>query len=325
MLDIITIGSAVRDVFVFSKALHAHEARDTVTHIEACLPFGAKINVQKLIFDTGGGATNNAATFKRLGKFRVGALTRLGRDLQGHLIMGTLKQEKIKTSFIQISDKDQTSYSTILSSGDSTGERTILNYRGASRKIEASAIKWRKFKARWFYISSLGGDLELLKLLLNHAKKIKAKVVLNPGSQELKQHKKLLPLLKQVDFLILNREEAAKLAKTPYNNTKKLLHTLSKISSGCLMTDGPKGAYAVLDKKAYHIPSGGSKPKNLTGAGDAFGSGFVTGWIKSKGDIKESLRVGTLNANSVVQKIGAKNGILEQYPNRKIKIKQIKL
>ena len=135
------------------------------------------------------------------------------------------------------------------------------------------------------------------------------------------------------------------------------------------MTDGPKGAYAVTqsvilneapapeqssvrgftprsegsrsvmhgilrsaqnDKlTAYYIPSAGHQPKNLTGAGDAFGSAFLTGWIKSRGDIKYALRLASFNADSVVQHIGAKVGILEKIPSRaqmvKLPVREVKI
>ena len=80
---------------------------------------------------------------------------------------------------------------------------------------------------------------------------------------------------------------------------------------------------------AYYIPSVGHTPKNLTGAGDAFGSGFITGWIKSRGDIRYALRLAAFNADSVVQHVGAKVGILKKYPSthelNKLTIKPIKL
>jgi sugar/nucleoside kinase (ribokinase family) len=47
-----------------------------------------------------------------------------------------------------------------------------------------------------------------------------------------------------------------------------------------------------------------------TGAGDAFGSGFLSELIRSN-NIEKSLRFGVENAASCVLKMGAKNGLLE--------------
>ena len=140
MYDIITIGSATRDVFLISHALPPHKTKDALTHIEACLPFGAKINVDSIHFDTGGGATNNAVTFTRLGKLKTATLCRIGNDSAGNDIKQILKHSKVDTSLIQTARKDLTAYSAILSPGGEIGERTILVYRGASRTKEHAKI-----------------------------------------------------------------------------------------------------------------------------------------------------------------------------------------
>lgn len=331
MYDIITIGSATRDVFMTSKALHPHRAKDVLTHLEACFPFGAKINVDEIFFTTGGGATNNAATFARLGKFRTAVLCRIGNDSAGKDVFEGLRRDRVDTRFIQTSSGhkygEHTAFSTILSPGGTVGERTILVYRGASARFNHAKILWGKLRARWFYLSSLGGDIVLLKKILDHAKRIGAHVVMNPGGQELKKINRAL--FQRLDFLILNREEAARLTGKPFKNTKALLAVLRTYAPAVIMTDGPRGAYAVTVKTAYAIPSVGHKPKNITGAGDAFGSGFITGWMKSNGEMIEALRVGSLNADSVVQHVGAKVGILRDYPSARtltsLPVKKIKL
>ena len=62
---------------------------------------------------------------------------------------------------------------------------------------------------------------------------------------------------------------------------------------------------------------------NTTGAGDAFGSGFCTGMIL-KNDWDFGLRLAILNSNGVIQRMGAKNGLLKHLPKQsdlnKIKI-----
>ncbi|MDP3985306.1 MAG: carbohydrate kinase family protein [bacterium] len=335
MHDIITIGSATRDVFLMSKAMHPRRTRDAITHIEACFPFGAKINVDEIYFDTGGGATNNAATFARLGKFKVAAITRIGDDGSGREILSILETDRVETSFVQKAPHEHTAYSTILSPGGEVGERTILVYRGASRIIDSKKIPWLRLQASWYHASSLGGDFALLKKIISHAHSQNGHVAFNPGGQELADPKRLKPLLKNIDLFFVNREETSKLTGIHFEKTNDLLRALSKLCPFAIMTDGPKGAYVVkyqassIKRQAYYIPSVGHKPKNITGAGDAFGAGFVTGWIKSKGNIEEALRVASCNADNVVQFVGAKNGILEKYPSRntqtKLKIKEIRL
>lgn len=51
--------------------------------------------------------------------------------------------------------------------------------------------------------------------------------------------------------------------------------------------------------------------KDTTGAGDAFGSGFLSQWILGA-PLKASLLFASANATSVIKEIGAKEGILRQ-------------
>jgi sugar/nucleoside kinase (ribokinase family) len=48
-----------------------------------------------------------------------------------------------------------------------------------------------------------------------------------------------------------------------------------------------------------------------TGAGDAFGSGFISQWSQGK-SLKDAIIFASANSTSVVGSIGAKTGILDQ-------------
>ena len=100
----------------------------------------------------------------------------------------------------------------------------------------------------------------------------------------------------------------------------KALHSEGKIR---LITDSTNGSYAWRDGWLAHAGTTGAKSLSRTGAGDAFGSGFVAGFIKSD-DVKYALAVGTLNAESTIQKHGAKNGLLKTWPSL-LSIKKIKI
>ena len=54
------------------------------------------------------------------------------------------------------------------------------------------------------------------------------------------------------------------------------------------------------------------KVVDRTGAGDAFGSGFLSQWAQAK-TLKESIIFASANSTSVVTKIGAKKGILHAH------------
>jgi len=77
MFDIITIGSGVIDAYVKSKQAKKIASRLFATGEGECFALGSKIEVDKFLVTTGGGATNAAATFANFG-YRVAAAARVG-------------------------------------------------------------------------------------------------------------------------------------------------------------------------------------------------------------------------------------------------------
>jgi sugar/nucleoside kinase (ribokinase family) len=123
--------------------------------------------------------------------------------------------------------------------------------------------------------------------------------------------------------LILNKEEACSVTGCPIADNKKILEKICyKLPGIVVVTDGPRGAMVCDNKQHYFVGTHGVKPLDTLGAGDAFGSGFLAGFIKFKGDIQKSLQLATANSESVIQHLGAKKGILKKMP-RKLKSVQI--
>jgi sugar/nucleoside kinase (ribokinase family) len=48
----------------------------------------------------------------------------------------------------------------------------------------------------------------------------------------------------------------------------------------------------------------------MTGAGDAFGAGFLSAFIRTKGDIKAAMQLAAANSAACIQQWGSKEGIL---------------
>lgn len=315
MYEIISIGSATRDVFIVSKAFHVLPDKQSSNGIYECVSLGSKIDVDELVLTTGGGATNTVTTFARLG-FKTTVVTRIGNDRPGLDIIDDLKANRVNYGLIQKIKNGQTGYSTILTMLD--GERTILVYRGVSSSFTSKDIPWNKLNTKWIYLSSLGGNLALSKKIIKFATKKKITLAWNPGKKELESGlKTFIPILSQVDVFIVNREEAQILTGQTQTDFQKLLHILSVHTKGLVViTDGPKGAYAFYEGKDCHVATTGVKSISQTGAGDAFGSGLVSGLMKGL-PCEDALRLGILNAESVIQHIGAKKGILSKWPSEK--------
>ncbi|MBI4435167.1 hypothetical protein HY630_00700 [Candidatus Uhrbacteria bacterium] len=320
MYDIITIGAATRDVFLVSNAFVAIKSKKFATGTGECVALGSKIEVGELVLTTGGGATNAAATFGRLG-LRTATICRVGDDSPGKDVVEDLSQFGVSTHLVRMIKGADTAYSTILTMKD--GERTVLVYRGTSSEFVSADIPQMAIKnTKWIYLTSLGGNLGLAKKLITSAHKAGVKVAWNPGRKELEGGlKAFAPLLPMVDVLNLNLEEAVLLTgKKKLTDIFKLLHNDGLVR---LVTDGTNGATVYRDGWMAHAATTGVKSVSRTGAGDAFGSGFVAGLIKTA-DLIEALRVAMINAESVILKHGAKNGILKTWPST-LKKRQVKI
>jgi len=319
MYDVITIGTATRDVFLTSpdfKTLAGKEHSHKMcleTGEAQCFALGEKIEIDKPVFTFGGGAFNSAITFSRQG-LKTATLIKIGNDEAGENILKELAKESIYRCPTAIDEKN-TAFSTILLSP--TGERTILVYRGASEDLKLEEINFNDLVSRWAYITPGKIPFETIEKLFDYFSENKTPVAFNPSGFYLKMGlEKMKPLLEKSKVVILNREEAAYLTGINYENEKEIFEKLDQVITGIVaMTDGNNGAMVSDGKNIYSagvFPSqGGKKLIDRTGAGDAFGSGFVAG-LMGKNDIEYAIRLGSANATSVVEKIGAQAGILNK-------------
>lgn len=318
MFDIITFGSATRDLFIKSKDFKTLKHKDFITGQGLCFNLGSKIKIDELFFGTGGGGTNTAATFAKQG-FKTAYVGKIGNDPGGEAVEQELNKLGIK-SFTTIDKEHNTPYSIILSA--SARGRTIFVYQGASHELDKKDIPFSKLKAKWFYIAGLSGkSAKTLELIVNFAKKNKIKVALDPSRTQLSMGwNKMKNVLPKLDVLKLNQEEAARLVGLKYNQEKEIFKKLDKIIPGIVvMTKGPKGVVASDGENIYR--AGIFKEKrhiDRTGAGDSFGSGFISGLMRTN-KIEQALRLGTANSTSVVEHFGAKNGILSKSQFKKEK------
>ena len=301
---ILTIGKATQDVFLKSDEFDPHvEGKVAYTH----LPLGAKLDLDEVVFATGGNATNVAATLARQG-LHSRYMWLLGTDPASQAIMQEFDEEGIDTSLVVQDNNYKASYSSVLIA--SGGERTILNYRGTAIKGKERALNLEAItEADWVYPSSIG-DMALLNEIITRAKANGVKIMLNPATSELKEINKLKTLLEDIDVLAVNKEEAGLLFEG--KNSEELVRHASHYCPVVIVSDGPNGVVATDGKTIVTAGMYEDVPVvDRTGAGDAFASGFLSQWVLSK-SLKEAIILASANSTSVVNKIGAKAGILPQ-------------
>jgi len=164
--DVISIGSATLDIFVKSNQFKVVEDNTYDSGLGLCEAYGAKIEVEDMHMASGGGGTNTAVSFARKG-LKAGVIAEMGKDLPAQTILHELSDEGVDTSMMVQEGTEKTAVSVIMTSFE--GGRSIITFRGASAMLQEKDIDWDKINAKWLYVTSLGGQLDLLRKLVEFA------------------------------------------------------------------------------------------------------------------------------------------------------------
>ncbi len=346
---VITVGGAQQDIFIrCTKDTNLSSLAGQ--KIEICNP--------SEFHSTGGGAINSAIGFKRIG-FNTSTFLKLGTDERSSLFIKKLDAEGINIDSIILSEEDGTGVSYIIPSPDR--DNCIFVYRGSNLFIQEKEIPEKEIsKCSFMYITSLNGEsAEILLPLTQIAKKHNVAMAINPGKSQLTScDPDFLKSISNTDILIINKLESkilmSHLIETDEELKKRITNTTNvptdmnspillrnqltingfkftiKQVFKTLLTLGPKiiiitngadGVYAATENKIYYHPSIPTDVVSTTGAGDAFGSGFVGTLFKTNKTIQEAISnktfekaicYGVLNSASVVNYMDTNKGLLNQ-------------
>ena len=331
----LTIGSAVWDQFFSSSAFRVIESPDFSTGYGECVALGSKIPIEDFYAESGGGATNVAASLVRFGiKAQVVAV--VGDDSFGEMISSDLKARGVGVETMVTMAQERTGVSVILNA--QSGERSILTYRGASEKLSRRFLPVDFSKFNLIYTSSLHGQLPTWEEIGIRARRAGAFWAVNPGQGELIVGGRWLERCGVIDLLLVNKEEGQLLlpggvlrrARQLVAGTKSSHHQLigdlagevlarigrglSRFAETVIVTDGENGAVAIRQDEGWRVRGDKSIVKrSSTGAGDAFGAASAF-CLATGGSIETALAAGVLNAQNVIKTLGAKTGILKRWP-----------
>ncbi len=306
MARIVSLGSALQDIYLVDHDdLVATSIGESAIFGKVLV--GSKVDIDRISYEVGGGGINSSITFARHGHETI-FLGNISRDPAGAAIIKALDREGVDNSYVNFLERKTTGTSIILLDSKS-GERTILTCRGASEQFGNFSEKdLDLIQPDWLYVTTLRGDMETLKRFFKHAKDNGIKIMFNPGVKELENKKELVALLKYVDILNVNKAEAGKIV--PGVVLTELLYHLNSYVETVIITDGPMGGIAGNGSEVYRFGIyEDKKVKDATGAGDAFGSGFLA-HLADKKSFKASLVFASANSTAVVSKLGANRGIL---------------
>lgn len=266
MYDVITIGSALVDIFISSNNFHLKKEGSALW---LCEKYDEKIEVDSFKVTTGGGGSNTAVGFSRLG-LKTGVVAELGTDSWSELLLNDFKKEKVDTSLLVLERKEETGGSVILSAPD--GGRTIMVHRGAASMLDAKDIpNHALIDTKWIHLSSVSGQQEAMQKIFALVSEHKKQFSWNPGKAEIKllNEGKLNLTGVNVTVLFVNQQEWESLAAVHEQLHQQCVQIV--------VTNSGKGGEVYQSGKLLHRYEGEAvEAVNGTGAGDSFAAGYVT-------------------------------------------------
>lgn len=309
--DFVSIGDITVDAFIQLSEKDANVICDIEGKpCQLMMNFGDKLPYKNVtVVNAVGNAPNASVSAHRLG-LKSALATNLGHDRSGKDCLNALRREGVDTDFVKVHERRNTNYHYVLRYG---AERTILI------KHEEYPYILPDFGTppRYIYFSSVGENglgfhHDIAQYVKEHSE---TKLVFQPGTFQIRLgYEALKDLYAVTEIFFCNREEARTILETKEEDIPTLLREFSKLGPKIpVITDGPKGAYALDGEDVWFMPMypDPAPPKDRTGAGDSFASTFTSALALGH-DVKTALTWGPVNSMSVVQYIGAQEGLLTQ-------------
>lgn len=308
--DVLCIGDAKLDAFLTLS--ETSKVRLDENTEELCFKHGEKIPVEHTKFAVGGNAANVAVGLSRLG-IKATIAAEIGDDEFSLKIINTLAKEHIDRGFIRQDQNRESSFSIAISYKN---DRTLFS----EHFKRDHDFRYEGVETKWIYLTSLGEEwTHAYEKAINYAAEQQAQIAFNPGTLQLTDKSAATEsALRASNILFINKEEAKRLIYGYSNeyNSDDIQQILSNVKAlgpkTVVITDGENGSYALdNDNNFYHQDPSPSNPVELTGAGDSYATGFLAATIHGLG-IQDAMAWGSTNAASVVEQIGAQDGLLRK-------------
>ena len=280
---------------------------DLVTKVDKLPLQGETVFAETFLTENGGKGANQAVAAARLGA-KVSMIGRVGYDDFGQQILQNLRAESVNTD--TVSKDSETGTGIALITVDAQSQNTIVVSSGANMNCGKPEIG---------HLESLLGSVDCLVLqnevpyevnlqAARLARENKIPVVWDPapfvtGTQE---------LIKHVDFLTPNQNEAELLANCEITDEKSIHNAFLKIKESsdavCLITMGEDGVYFLSGPGINQIPSFLVDSVDSVAAGDAFTGGFAV--ALSEGEtLRSAARFGCASGALATTKLGAQSAM----------------
>lgn len=318
-LSFLAIGDTVSEPFI--NLLDAHVSCNIDhTNCTISMGFGDKIPYKDMVVMHGvGNAANAAVASQRIG-LSTALMTTVGDDEEGAAIKKHFDEQGIDQTFLRTEKGTPTNYHFVLRYG---AERTILIKHESYQYPLPENLLAQKMP-EWIYFTNIAeAGLEFHHVLARWLKQHpEVKLAFQPGTMQIKLGaEELKDVYAATTILFCNKEEAQRITNKPTADFPELHATIRALGpKQIVITDGPNGLTASADANTiWKLPMypDPKPPVDRTGAGDACSSTIVAA-LELGIPFEQALLWGPINSMSVVQYIGAQEGLLtrekiEQY------------
>lgn len=288
---ILVIGSTNTDMIV--KVPHLPAPGETI--------LGGEFSVVQ-----GGKGANQAVAAARAGG-NVTFVSCVGDDLFGKKSLEVLANENIDISAMKIADGFSSGVA-LINVADS-GENSISVAPGANSQLMPEDIEniTDIIKQADILLLQLEIPIETVKKAISIANMHKVPVILNPAPGQLLEAE----LLKNIDYLTPNENEAALIAESKYpgQDYSALSRALQdKGSNEVVLTLGEKGVIYSDNGHHEHIPGHQVRVVDTTAAGDTF-NGYLAVALAMGKSVKDAVIFANKAASLSVTMLGAQTSI----------------
>ena len=261
------------------------------------------LKIEKTV--SGGSVANSIVGISQLGS-EAGFIGKISDDEFGAKYEEGLKIENVEYFYSKKREVLPTGTCLILVTPDS--ERTMCTFLGTAGKINENDINPDIVKkSEIVFLEGYLWDEGEPKKAFNKAINNSNKVALSLSDQFcVERHKThFLNLVKnKIDITFANEQEITSLIDA--NNFNEVINFSKQLDKLIVLTRGEKGAVSICGEEVIEINAKKNiKIVDLTGAGDLFAAGFLSGYI-NKLSTKECLEKGTEMSSKIIQKIGAR-------------------
>jgi ribokinase len=253
----------------------------------------------------GGKGANQAVSIARLGG-QVTFICKTGNDIFGNRSKQLLEEEGIDTSYL-FTDLEHPS-GVALITVDSKAENCIVVASGANANLLPADLlmAYETIEKVDIILIQLEIPIDTVKYVLNTARKLNKKVILNPAPAQALDRE----LLQSLYLITPNETEAETISGIKITGEDSLFACAKAICEmgvqSVIITLGVKGAFLYNDVFKEHIPGYEVNAVDTTAAGDVFNAALTVA-ISEGCDLTDAIRFANKAAAISVTRIGAQS------------------